>query len=251
MSPTTTTAATPNSPLLSPRRRLLPSLSSPDGLVHVVTAVWRAGFASARTDHSAVCFGVDCSTGKLLPGTTAAHWYRLGGTLGKALRALFAFLVSLVLPAGLARRAVGGGRGGARAAAEAAGRPGDPTAGSPPGARWSFVPETGLMVAGRPFPGWADACAACVRAHRELLLDVPLVGWDVAIVDEDQEEEEDEGESGTPRSARPCRRKNRPLLLEANLSLNFFGGPCDRAGYASFVVQTFAALAEAEERGGV
>lgn len=213
-------------------------LSSPDGSVHVVTAVWRAGFAGAPTDHSAVCFGVDVQTGRLVPGTSAAHWYRLG--LRHAVRGLLD-----ALPARPLGR--GGGGGVARARKDGSGwwsglvgvgaRPAQgPTSGSPDGARWSYVPQTGMVVSGRRFPGWEGACRAAVEAHRALLRDVPLVGWDVAVVD-----------GGGGEDGRSGGKKNRPLLLEANLSLNFFGGACDRAAYASFCLDAFSALARADE----
>jgi len=288
--------AAPQSPPLHDDANALPSpssaaaaaasspLASDDGAVHVVTAVWRAGFARAKTDHSAVCFGVDVSTGRLLPGASAAHWYRLG--LGRALAGAVFGRAPHLGPPGPASRAPGwfsgrgwfGGGGGGAAAASASsggGGGGDPTAGSPPGARWSFVPETGRVVAGAEFPGWARACAACVRAHGSLLRDVPLVGWDVAVVDDADEDKEDGATQPPPRAghlavaggrpggggaaaadaggaAHEPREgdggRNRPLLLEANLSLNFFGGACDRAAYASFVLDVYAALAETEER---
>jgi hypothetical protein len=100
------------------------------------------------------------------------------------------------------------------------------------------------VVAGTPFPGWEDACAACVRAHAGLLRDVPLVGWDVAVVDGDGSWSGNGNGSG---GGETRTMKNRPLLLEANLSLNFFGDAVARAPYASFLVDFFNALAEREE----
>lgn len=46
--------------------------------VVALSCVFRAGRQGAATDHDSILFDVDGATGELLPGTTNAHWYRLG-----------------------------------------------------------------------------------------------------------------------------------------------------------------------------
>ncbi len=48
--------------------------------VKPLSAVFRAGRKGAATDHSSVLFDVDKVSGKILRGTTNAHWYHLGPT---------------------------------------------------------------------------------------------------------------------------------------------------------------------------
>mmetsp|Transcript_4834 Transcript_4834/g.7769 ORF Transcript_4834/g.7769 Transcript_4834/m.7769 type:complete len:88 (+) Transcript_4834:1-264(+) len=61
-----------------------------------------------------------------------------------------------------------------------------------------------------------------VDAHLKLLPDVPLVGWDVACTDKGM------------------------VLLEVNLSCNFFRGSFDNGAYVRFVDEYFAFLEAAE-----
>jgi len=49
-----------------------------DGMVEVLSTVFRAGLAGAATDHKCVLFDVDTKTGILRCGTTNSHWYKLG-----------------------------------------------------------------------------------------------------------------------------------------------------------------------------
>ena len=46
--------------------------------------MFRAGRKDAKTDHSSILFDVDKQTGKILRGTTNAHWYQLGLAKGLA-----------------------------------------------------------------------------------------------------------------------------------------------------------------------
>jgi hypothetical protein len=46
--------------------------------VRTLSCVFRAGRAGAATDHSSVLYDVDRATGRILKGTTNAHWYQLG-----------------------------------------------------------------------------------------------------------------------------------------------------------------------------
>jgi len=49
-----------------------------DGMVQVLSTVFRAGLAGAATDHQSILFDVDIKTGVLRCGTTNSHWYELG-----------------------------------------------------------------------------------------------------------------------------------------------------------------------------
>jgi hypothetical protein len=46
--------------------------------VKALSCVFRAGRANAATDHDSVMFDVDVKTGKILGGTSNAHWYKIG-----------------------------------------------------------------------------------------------------------------------------------------------------------------------------
>uniref|UniRef100_A0A7S4MEK1 Alpha-L-glutamate ligase-related protein ATP-grasp domain-containing protein n=1 Tax=Odontella aurita TaxID=265563 RepID=A0A7S4MEK1_9STRA len=46
--------------------------------ITALSCVFRAGRKGASTDHDSILFDVDVKTGKILGGTTNAHWYRLG-----------------------------------------------------------------------------------------------------------------------------------------------------------------------------
>jgi len=62
-------------------------------------------------------------------------------------------------------------------------------------------------------------CKLCTDAHRLLLPDVPLVGWDVALT-----------------------REHGPALLELNISCNFFMGRVDERAYAAFMQDHISVL---------
>lgn len=48
--------------------------------VTALSCVFRAGRAGASTDHVAIMFDIDVTTGSVLHGSTNSHWYRLGLT---------------------------------------------------------------------------------------------------------------------------------------------------------------------------
>lgn len=73
-------------------------------------------------------------------------------------------------------------------------------------------PDTKNTLQGTPLPCAHSAIPMCLEAHRQLTPNVPLVGWDVAVA-------EDHG----------------TVLLEANLSPNFFGGEYDRQQYLRLI----------------
>lgn len=52
------------------------------GDVTALSCVFRAGRKNAATDHDSILFDVDVTRGKILGGTTNAHWYRLGPLQG-------------------------------------------------------------------------------------------------------------------------------------------------------------------------
>merc|ERR1712157_531119 len=74
-------------------------------------------------------------------------------------------------------------------------------------------------LVGKQIPQMRESLELCQRAHAELCPSVPLAGWDVVLVDE-----KDDG--GKLRIA--------PLLLEVNLSCNFFLGSFDEPWYFRF-----------------
>ncbi len=76
---------------------------------------------------------------------------------------------------------------------------------------YSHHPDCGAAVSGNTIPDLQQLLALTTDAHARLLPDVPLAGWDVAL---------------TP---------DGPMLLEVNLSCNFFRGSFDRAAYWCFV----------------
>ena len=90
-----------------------------------------------------------------------------------------------------------------------------------PGHTITAHPDTGRLLAGEQLSG-LDACQALVtRAHQRLMPGVPLVGWDVAMTKSE----------GT-------------LLLEGNLSCNFFRATFDESAYCSFVESVLHFLEE-------
>eukprot|EP00568_Trieres_chinensis_P000556 CAMPEP_0183291464 /NCGR_PEP_ID=MMETSP0160_2-20130417/881_1 /TAXON_ID=2839 ORGANISM="Odontella Sinensis, Strain Grunow 1884" /NCGR_SAMPLE_ID=MMETSP0160_2 /ASSEMBLY_ACC=CAM_ASM_000250 /LENGTH=448 /DNA_ID=CAMNT_0025452277 /DNA_START=41 /DNA_END=1387 /DNA_ORIENTATION=- len=75
----------PPNPPLSTFRVITQSRASIDveappkkGDVTALSCVFRAGRKGASTDHDSILFDVDVKTGKIMGGTTNAHWYRLG-----------------------------------------------------------------------------------------------------------------------------------------------------------------------------
>eukprot|EP01061_Rhynchopus_euleeides_P018421 TRINITY_DN30496_c0_g1_i1.p1 TRINITY_DN30496_c0_g1~~TRINITY_DN30496_c0_g1_i1.p1 ORF type:complete len:425 (+),score=174.14 TRINITY_DN30496_c0_g1_i1:57-1331(+) len=73
-------------------------------------------------------------------------------------------------------------------------------------------PDTGKRLAGCVLKSAETASEMCLQGHRKLLTDVPVCGWDVAVTDTDG-----------------------PVLLEANLSCNLFGGQYDKERFAGIV----------------
>lgn len=77
----------PDNAPLSTFRVMTASLMGRQDIKHVedvvpLSCVFRAGLAGATTDHKSVLFDVDIKTGSIKPGTTNAHWYKLGQFTG-------------------------------------------------------------------------------------------------------------------------------------------------------------------------
>jgi len=88
-----------------------------------------------------------------------------------------------------------------------------------PGHTIGAHPDSGRAVAGEPVPDMAGCVKLVLEAHRKLMPRVPLVGWDVAIT-----------------------REHGTLLLEANLSCNFFRATFDVDAYGTFVEELLGFL---------
>merc|ERR1712228_1011734 len=78
-------------------------------------------------------------------------------------------------------------------------------------------PDTQVDLEGKELTCARDAVEMCVDAHRRLMPNVPTIGWDVGVAD-----------------------GHGAVLLEANLSCNFFGGSYDRQRYLRIVDTYFA-----------
>ncbi|CAE7777111.1 unnamed protein product [Symbiodinium sp. CCMP2592] len=87
-------------------------------------------------------------------------------------------------------------------------------------------PDTGLNLRGKTLPKVKEALELCERSHEILIPSVPLAGWDVAFVADDEN-------PSAPASL---------VLLEANLSCNFFRGTVDWKEYGELLDEHFAAL---------
>lgn len=73
-----------------------------------------------------------------------------------------------------------------------------------------------LKLVGKKVPNIHESLRLCKEAHLKLCPNVPLAGWDVALIDDEVAE---------------CK----PVFLETNLSCNFFLGSFDKPSYYDFV----------------
>merc|ERR1712087_123922 len=137
-------------------------------------------------------YNVDMKTGKITRGGSNAHWYEVG--LKK--------VTSEKKGGSWTKQGVFLGEGFTKRR-EAQGK----------------HPDTGLDLVGKQIPQLKESLELCKRAHEELCPSVPLAGWDVVLVDEE--------DGGKMRIA--------PLLLEVNLSCNFFLGSFDEPFKLSFI----------------
>jgi hypothetical protein len=78
-------------------------------------------------------------------------------------------------------------------------------------------PDTQQELTGEVLTCAKDAVANCIDAHRRLMPNVPAIGWDVGVA-----------------------KEHGAVLLEANLSCNFFGGVYDRQKFLRIVDTYYA-----------
>lgn len=159
-----------------------------------LTVVFRAGRENAQTDHSAIFYNVDMKTGKITRGSSNAHWYEVGIRKATSEEKAGSWTRRGVFREGFQKRLKELGQ----------------------------HPDTGRDLVGQKIPELKAALELCNRAHKELCPQVPLAGWDVAFVD-------DVVEIGSSSSGGV-----KSLLLEANLSCNFFLGDFDKEWYFQF-----------------
>lgn len=86
-------------------------------------------------------------------------------------------------------------------------------------------PDTGLVYPGKMLPCAAKGAKLCEEAHQSMMPGVPLAGWDVAFCPPKDGGKEPE-----------------LVLLEANLSCNFFRGSIAWEDYAGLLDEHFKAL---------
>eukprot|EP01048_Picozoa_sp_COSAG05_P026121 COSAG05_NODE_6971_length_873_cov_1.124031_1_plen_96_part_10 len=85
-------------------------------------------------------------------------------------------------------------------------------------------PDTGKQISDSIVPDMKGMLKFVKRAHARMMPDVPLAGWDVAFTNKGM------------------------LLLEANLSCNFFRGSFDKRKYFEFVNDYFVFLAKTADK---
>lgn len=86
-------------------------------------------------------------------------------------------------------------------------------------------PDTNLVLQGQRLPGASKAAELCEKAHLSMMPEVPLAGWDVAFCPAQDGSSEPE-----------------LILLEANLSCNFFRGHVDWHTYSHLLDEHFEAI---------
>eukprot|EP00039_Didymoeca_costata_P033410 m.42187 g.42187 ORF g.42187 m.42187 type:complete len:483 (+) comp9855_c0_seq2:1838-3286(+) len=148
---------------------------NPDSPIKPLSCVFRAGRAGAATDHDAILFDVNLSTGEIGRGTVNKKWYRVGlSHVGKSV---------------------------------------------PEDEVFTAHPDSGVAVSGRKIPNIEKIVSLCLDAHSLSCPNVPLCGWDVAMT-----------------------QLHGNVLLEVNLSCNFFQGTVDIPSYIRFVDTQFKNL---------
>ena len=80
-------------------------------------------------------------------------------------------------------------------------------------------PDTNVKITGVVIPNMKEMMELVRQAHLKLIPHVPLCGWDVAMT-----------------------QNHGMLLLEGNLSCNFFRGMFDKPAYFRFMKEYFVAL---------
>ncbi|KAL3803695.1 hypothetical protein HJC23_003749 [Cyclotella cryptica] len=109
--------------------------------IRALSCVFRAGRANAATDHDSIMFDVDVSTGKILGGTTNAHWYKLG--------------LWNILPGRCTWRSWDH--------------------------EITHHPDGDIAITGEVVPDIRSMLRLVEESHWKMCPDVPLVGWDVVL----------------------------------------------------------------------
>ncbi|CAF0982228.1 unnamed protein product [Didymodactylos carnosus] len=151
--------------------------SSADKTVPIkpLTVVFRAGRSNEFTDHNAIFFNIDMTSGILSSGTTTQHWNKLG---------IHYFC-------------------------------------QPDTSMWKeymIHPDSGVRIEGVKWTNVVESIQIACNAHEKMCRDVPLIGWDVAHTSKGI------------------------ILLELNISCNFFNGKFDKKYYTDFCYQWFHVL---------
>lgn len=92
------------------------------------------------------------------------------------------------------------------------------------GHEFTMHPDTGVNISGTQIPNAQEMVQLVESAHARLLPGVPIVGWDVALTTDGL------------------------VLLEVNLSCNFFRGSFDKNVYIEFVYDHFKKLEDFEKK---
>ncbi|CAF0822302.1 unnamed protein product [Didymodactylos carnosus] len=79
-------------------------------------------------------------------------------------------------------------------------------------------PDSGVQIEGVKWPNLSELIKIVCDAHEKMCADVPLIGWDVALTSKGI------------------------MLLELNISCNFFNGKLDRRHYTNFCYDWFRVL---------
>lgn len=85
---------------------------------------------------------------------------------------------------------------------------------------YSVHPDSHEQIEGIKWPNVKEMLECCCQAHEKLCPNVPIIGWDVAWTNEN----------------------NQIMLLELNISCNFFNGHFDPKDYTNFAYEWFHTL---------
>ncbi|CAD7963814.1 unnamed protein product [Amoebophrya sp. A25] len=189
---------------------------SAEDKIQILTCVFRAGRKNAKTDHRSIFLNVNLDKsdkknyGTITHGALNNHWYQLHGNVFSTEKE-GALTSAGVFRQGFARKASGMG----------------------------VHPDTNKNLVGCKIPELEEILSLSRRAHAVLCPEVPLVGWDVALVNGDVV-------GGQVVLGGNADEKPTPILLEANLSCNFFLGHFPRDYYLEFMRKSFVGLEAAE-----
>ena len=154
--------------------------------VEALSCVFRAGRSGALTDHDSILFNIDPKTSIILGGTTNANWYKLG--------------LHNALPGGC-----------------------DWRSGDEEHVVSEHPDNPGKKVKGIKVKELPKMLELCCSSHLKMCPDVPFVGWDVVLC------QEDDIDGGM-------------CILEVNLSCNFFRGKYDEDMWWDFITEVVSDL---------